>query len=172
VTLAPFSVNTVTTGFVNLRGILYDGANIWAADFGFNRVRKLDSNGAIVQSLPTGTGPGFPAFDGMNIWVPNRDSHSVTVVRVKDGQGNPLPMAFILATLTGNGLNEPAAAAFDGERILVTNNFGDSVSLWKAADLTPAGSFSTFGNTRPVGACSDGLNFWVALSGSDRLARF
>ena len=71
-----------------------------------------------------------------------------------------------------NGLNDPFTAAFDGERILVTNFAGNSVSLWKAADLTPLGTFPTGTSTQPFGACSDGLNFWITLSGSDKLARF
>jgi hypothetical protein len=64
----------------------------------------------------------------------------------------------VLATLSDNGLNGTLAAAFDGERILVANN-GNSVSLWKASDLTPIGTFSTRASTSPVGACSDVLNF-------------
>jgi hypothetical protein len=44
------------------------------------------------------------------------------------------------------------------------------VSLWKAADLTPIGSFST--STEPFGACSDGINFWIILNITNQLARF
>ena len=66
----------------------------------------------------------------------------------------------------------PHGAAFDGQRVLVTNFVGDSVSLWKAADLTAIGSSSTGTDTTPLGVCSDGINFWIALSGSDKLARF
>ena len=62
--------------------------------------------------------------------------------------------------------------AFDGQRILVTNSSGNSVSLWKAADLTPLGSFSTGASTGPFGACSDGINFWITLRTTNRLARF
>jgi hypothetical protein len=93
-------------------------------------------------------------------------------VRVKDAQGNPLASPFVLATLTDNGLAGPTTAAFDGERILVTNLFGHSVSLWKATDLTPLGNFPTGAGTGPLGACSDGLNFWLTLAGTDKLARF
>ena len=80
----------------------------------------------------------------------------------------------VLQTLTGNGLNIPLEASFDGQRVLVTNNNGDSVSLWKATDLTPLGTFGR-GNLTGVlglyGACSDGLNFWVTLEGADKLLR-
>jgi hypothetical protein len=96
----------------------------------------------------------------------------VSVVRVKNAEGKPLAEPFVLATLTGNGLDDPFTAAFDGERILVTNISGNSVSLWKAADLTPLGTFPTGAGTGPFGACSDGLNFWITLSITDKLARF
>jgi hypothetical protein len=173
VSLNPTVVTTVSTGFGNLIGVLYDGANIWVTDVSTNTLHKLNSDGSIAQTINVGMAPRFPVFDGINIWVPNFNSNSVTVVRVKDAAGNPLASAFVLATLTGNGLNFPYAAAFDGERILMTNFQGnEGVSLWKAADLTPLGSFSTGNDTFPRGACSDGLNFWIALSGADSLARF
>ena len=107
----------------------------------------------------------YPVFDGSNIWVPGAPANSVSVVRASSGA--------ILQALTGNGLANPISAAFDGERILVTNNGNDSVSLWKAADLTPLGSFSTGAGTAPWGACSDGVNFWIAFNSSQgQIARF
>jgi hypothetical protein len=172
VSLNPTLVTTVSTGFVQPIGMLYDGSNIWVTNSGSNDLFKLNSGGSITQTIPVGNNPNFPVFDGTNIWVPNFDSSSLTVVRVKDAGGNPLATAFVLATLTGNGLNVPFTAAFDGERILVTNFVGDSVSLWKAADLTPLGSVSVGASTLPVGACSDGLNFWIVLNSTNKLARF
>ena len=100
-----------------------------------------------------GKNPSYPAFGSRNWWVPNTGDNSLTVVRARDGM--------VLATLTGNGLNGPVQAAFDGQRILVTNQNGDNVSLWKAADLTPTGSVPTGAGTFPLGACSDGINFWI-----------
>ncbi len=126
----------------------------------------------IPKTMNVGSGFNFPVFDGTNIWVPDHNGNAVTVVRVKDAQGNPLASAFILATLTGNGLDDPHTASFDGERVLVTNRSGNSVSLWKAADLTPLGSFSTGDGTDPFGACSDGLNLWITLRYTGQLARF
>lgn len=166
VTLNPLSIATVTAGFTHPQGILYDGANMWVTDIGTNpgKLFKLDTNGAIIQTVTVGTGQSFAVFDGTNIWVPNLNSNTVTVVRASTG--------VILATLTGNGLNTPFAAAFDGERILVTNLSGDSVSLWKAADLSPLGSVSTGASSTPAGACSDGLNFWITLNQTGKLARF
>lgn len=166
VTLNTLAVTMVSTGFIQPFDLIYDGANMWLTDQGGSSARllKLDSNGAIVQTVNVGAIPRSPAFDGTNIWVPNRMSHSITVVRASTGA--------VVATLTGNGLNAPQAAAFDGERILVTNFSGDSVSLWKAADLTPLGFVSTGGSSSPSGVCTDGLNFWIVLNGTGKLARF
>jgi DNA-binding beta-propeller fold protein YncE len=172
VSLNPTAVTTVSTGFNAPIGMLYDGSNIWTTDQTADTLLKLNSDGSIAQTINVGDVPGLPVFDGTNIWVPNGTSNSVSIVRAKDAVGNPLASAFVLATLTGNGLNNPLTAAFDGERILVTNQGGTSVSLWKAADLTPLGSFPTGIGTVPFGACSDGLNFWITLFNTGKLARF
>lgn len=166
VTPNPFNVSNLTTGFSTPVGIIYDGTNMWLTDSGDSKLKKLDSAGAVVSSVTVGTTPNFPAFDGTNIWVPNGGSNSVTVVRAAGGLAGT-----VLTTLTGNGLSGPTQAAFDGQRILVTNS-GNSVSLWKASDLTPIGTFSTGASTTPFGACSDGVNFWITFFGSDKIARF
>lgn len=164
VSFNPLTVLTITTGFISPVGMLYDGTNIWVTDAGTQTLDKLDANGNIAQSVSVGSGL-FPVFDGTNIWVPNgSSSNSVSVVRAATGT--------VLATLTGNGLNLPYTAAFDGERILVTNYDGNSVSLWKASDLTPLGSVSTGVASFVEGSCSDGLNFWVVLSTAGKLMRF
>lgn len=159
------TVTNCTTGFSAPQGIVFDGANIWVTDTGDGKLKKLDSNGNVIASVTVGSSPRFPMFDGTNIWVPNNSSNSITVVRATGGlSGN------VLATLTGNGLNGPQQAAFDGERVLVTGD--DSISLWKATDLSPITNFSTGTNTGPFGVCSNGLNFWISLGVAGKLARF
>jgi hypothetical protein len=69
-------------------------------------------------------------------------------------------------------MNGPFIAAFDGQRVLVTSGSIDSVSLWKAADLSAIGSLSTGAGSTPFGACSDGISFWIALSDKQTVARF
>jgi hypothetical protein len=166
ITLNPTTVTNVTAGFTRLDGILYDGMNIWVTDDTtgtVDKLHKLDSTGNILLSVDVDSAPAFPAFDGTNIWVPNNSSNTVSVVRASTG--------VVIATLSGNSLNGPITAAFDGERILVTNS-GAIVSLWKASDLTPIGAFSSGASTGPFGACSDGLNFWITLAGTNKLGRF
>jgi len=158
----PFTVTTVTSGFVLPLGALYDGSNVWITDRTPTSLRMLDANGAILQSVTVGGSPQFPVFDGTNIWVPNAGSQTVSVVRASTGA--------LLATLTGNGLSTPGVAAFDGERVLVTDETNDRVSLFKAADLSAIGFVPT--GTPPFGACSDGTHFWITLISSGHLARF
>ena len=159
----PWTVTTVSTGFAAMRGALFDGNNVWVVAYGPAAILRLDSSGTVLQSVTVGPAPEQPVFDGANIWVPAESDRSVTVIRASTGA--------ILATLTGNGMAIPFAAAFDGERVLVTNFFG-SASLWKAADLSPLGSFSLGASSDPLGACSDGVDFWIALGATGQLARF
>jgi hypothetical protein len=172
VSLNPTTVTSIRLGFQTPAAILYDGSHIWVTDIAANKLHKLNSDGSIAQTIDPVFSAYDMAFDGTNIWALGYEGNSITVVRVKDAQGNPLPAAFRLVILTGNGMDFPIGMAFDGERILVTNTDGNSVSLWKAADLTPLGSFSTGAGSNPHRVCSDGLNFWITLLGSDSLARF
>lgn len=158
----PWPVSIKSIGFSHPAGILYDGNNMWVTDAGDDTLKKLDPIDATVTLIvPVGDNPQSPVFDGTNIWIPNFASNSITVVRASTGA--------VLATLTGNGLDQPIAAAFDGERILVTNQGDSRVSLWKATSLAPLGSVTT--SAEPYAACSDGLNFWITF---DRglIARF
>jgi len=159
----PWSSTTVSSGFQALAGALYDGSNVWMTDNFAGTLLKLDSSGSILQTVTVSPGPLYPIFDGTNIWVPDT-ANAVTVVRASSGA--------VLATLTGNGLDGPAVAAFDGQRVLVTNNNGESLSLWKAADLSPIGFVPTGSPTQPIGACSDGINFWIGLNSGFAIARF
>ena len=160
-------MTTVTTGFVNLGGILFDGANIWVTDAAANALLKLDASGNILQTVPAGANPNFPVFDGQNIWVPNSNDGSITVVQASNGN----IVATILPDAT-NKLNGPTSASFDGERILVTNYSGSSVTLFKAADLSFVANVSMGAGTTPLFACSDGINFWIADQTFKALWRF
>jgi hypothetical protein len=160
----PWSVTTVSTGFSTPEGSLFDGANIWVTDQFAGTLLKLSSTGSILQTVTfTPGGPRHPAFDGTNIWVPTNNGR-IAVVRASSGA--------ILSTLSNAALGSGFAAAFDGQRILITHDDGSMISLWKAADLTPLGTVDPGGSTSPMGVCSDGLNFWIALGGPGQLARF
>jgi DNA-binding beta-propeller fold protein YncE len=160
----PWTVTTVAAGFTTPTDAMFDGSNIWISDSTAGKIFKLDAAGAILQTVTTGASPNGIIFDGSNIWVPNFAASTLSVVRASSG--------VVLATLTGNGLDGPGTPAFDGQRVLVTNITGNSVSLWKAADLSSLGNFSTGLATTPLGACSDGIHFWITLQAVNKLARF
>ena len=166
----PWTVTTTAGGYINAFGVLYDGGNVWITDPGTSpgALLKLNAAGGVLQTVTVGQTPENPLFDGANIWVPNAGSSTITVVRASNGA--------VLATLTGNGLDSPIAGAFDGQRVLITNFFGGGLSLWKAADLAPLGSFAL-----PLSGflglpASDGASFWIPYfegSGTNaRLVRF
>ena len=161
----PWTVTTVTSGFETPRAIVYDGSNMWVTDSAPQKLLKLNASGAVIQTVTLSATPAFPVFDGTNLWVPGEDDNNDAVVVVRAATGA------VLGTLTGNGLNAPVQAAFDGQRVLVTN-FAGTVSLWKAADLAPLGTFPMGGGTGPFGASSDGVNFWVSLVFGNKLIRF
>ena len=158
----PWTVTTVTAGFNDMYGPAFDGNNIWVANFDIGTLLKLDAAGAILQTVTVGGNPGFPMYDGSNIWVPNPGNSTASIVRPSTG--------VILATLTGNGLSQPVSAAFDGQRVLFTSVNSATVSLWKAANLTPLGSFPADGTSLSV--ASDGINFWIAINNQGDLQRF
>jgi hypothetical protein len=162
----PYPVTTVTTGFTQPAGIFYDGAHIWVTDKA-GKLFKLDGSGNIIQTVTVGAGGGYPVFDGANIWVPNVNDNSITVVQASSGN----VVATINADAT-NLLNGPLTASFDGERILVTNNGGSSVTLFKAADLSFIANIATGASSIPYGACSDGINFWIDELANHNLLRF
>jgi|GEM_PF-199077 len=164
------------TGFDFSRpyGILFDGENLWVTDDGAapaenSTLKRVDRDtGQVLQTITVGKGAGMPVFDGTNLWVPNLYDDTISVVRAVGGLRGA-----ILATLTGNGMSRPLAGAFDGERILFTNNGTNGASLWNAASLTPLGSVPVKDGVLR-GACSDGLDFYVTnqLTNGFQLLRF
>jgi len=158
----PWTVTTVPMAS-SANGAVFDGASVWISSYSGGTLLKLDSAGSVLQTVTVGVQPFGLLFDGTNLWVVNRGDSTVSVVRAATG--------VVLATLTGNGLASPQGVAFDGERILVADEF-DAVSLWKAASFEALGTFPTGTASAPNGACSDGTDFWIALAGSNRLARF
>jgi hypothetical protein len=146
------------TGFNQPCGIVFDGNHLWVVDEGDDALHRVNpANGAVIETVAIGAISNYaaiPIFDGSNIWVPVTDGVSVV------STSSP---ARLLKTLNGNGLaGENYAAAFDGERVMVTNKNTHRLSLWKATSLTQIGLVALDSDTIPYGVCSDGLHFWIA----------
>ncbi len=157
---------TVTSvpGFAGLGGVLFDGSNIWVTD-NFSLL-KLDSAGAVLQTIDFPIEARFPVFDGANIWVPtsNGAPGAVEVVQASTG-------TVIQTLVPPEGIDQSLfAAAFDGQRVLVTDSQGLKVYIWNAASLAYQGSHDVPSSAfRP---CSDGVNFWLPMRDTGQLARF
>ncbi|HKA35914.1 MAG TPA: S-layer homology domain-containing protein [Thermoanaerobaculia bacterium] len=147
----PWMVTTVS-GFSGPKGMIFDGSNVWMTEGNANTLLKLDATGIVLQTVTVDPGPVYPVFDGANVWVPTSSGPTVAVVRASTGA--------ILANLTGNGLTGPVAAAFDGQRIAITNSGSSRVCFWKAADLAPLGFFTAAASPL-FGIASDGVLFWT-----------
>jgi len=167
-----WAVTSQSLGTVQPTGLLYDGHHMWVTAYNAatlaGSILRLASDGSVMQTVPVGEAPGYPAFDGANLWVPNRPEDSVSVVRAIDGA---VHKTFSAANGNQNGLSEPEMAAFDGQRVLVTDNNG-GVSLFRSTDLSPLGFFPTPGVTSPFGVCNDGISFWISFFGSAAIGRF
>src|SRR5580692_11169785 len=76
-----YDVN-ITTSFAvgdEPRGVCFDGANIWVANYGSGTVTKLQANdGTVLGTYSVGHAPANIAFDGANVWVTNYGSANVT----------------------------------------------------------------------------------------------
>jgi hypothetical protein len=162
----PGAVTTLTTALGDSpAGIAFDGIRVWTANSGGGSVSIVTPNFAVPWTVTTVAGFSLPAgalYDGANVWI--TDFSAGTLVKLDDN-------AAVLQTVTVGAM--PAFPAFDGTNIWVPNSGSSTVSvLWKAADFSPLGSVSTGAGSHPLGACSDGVNFWIVLNGSQSLARF
>jgi len=61
------------------QGVVFDGSNIWVANFASNNVTKLRaSDGKLLGTFGVDAGAAGLAFDGANIWVANYSSNTVS----------------------------------------------------------------------------------------------
>jgi DNA-binding beta-propeller fold protein YncE len=97
------------------------------------------------------------AFDGVNIWVANRNSNTVTELRASDG--------VVLGTFPVPA-NGPYGIAFDGTYIWVS---GDSnMVILRASDGAQVASRKL----SSVGVVFDGAYVWTAETNNNRLLKF
>lgn len=170
ITPGSWSVQTFSAGMSRPSGLEFDGKNMWITSWGDHSIKKFNKDHSVALSVPVLEGPVSPAFDGANLWIPgSAPPYGLSVVRVSDGT---LIKTFSDGNGNRNGLTTPYQAAFDGQRILVTNLSGDSVSLFNASTLSAIGAYPLgLGPYSYVsGVCSDGINFWFAAAG--KLLRF
>ena len=155
-----FNYDTFTVGH-SPRGIAFDGACVWVANFSDNTVTKLRvSDGHVMGTYATGHGPQMLACDGVNMWVGNSADGTVSKLRVADG----------VSLGTYRVGSYPMGIAFDGSHIW-TANLGDStVTELRASDGTLLNTFTGVGGA--FGIAFDGSSIWTTDSSGDTIRRF
>jgi cell division septation protein DedD len=146
--------------------LVFDGLHIWTANYDNDSVSKLQaSDGALIGTYPTGSGPTGMAFDGTHIWTSNLIGNSVSKLRASDGA--------LIGTYPV-GLY-PRYLAFDGAHIWASNGGSNSVSKLRASDGELIGTYSVVvSSERNVGASGiafDGTHIWTANSFDDSVSK-
>lgn len=121
------------------RSIVFDGANIWVANFMSNTLTKMSFSGAILGTFPAGPLPSnvayngfnqtYPmrvAFDGTNIWVTDdgwngyQEAASGNVLKIR-----PSDAAILGSFSVGSG---PEGVVSDGSTVWVANGASNSIT--------------------------------------------
>ncbi len=187
----------VAIGITNY-GVVYDGANIWVANYPDNTVTKLRAADGALRAVYKVPGPWGMAFDGRNIWVANYSGDTVTKLRAADGAlmgiypvgVNPRAVLFdgayiwvasggVSGSLTrlraADGapvwtipVDDPWGMAYDGKTVWVTNNRANRVTRINSAGCI-LGEYKA--GERPMGIAFDGISLWVADNGGAELTR-
>ncbi len=164
-----------TAFFSSVVGVAVDGSgNLYIADFGHNRVRKVDASGTITTVAGTGTsgssgdgsaataaqlnGPYSVATDGTgNLYIADRYNHKIRKVNTSG----------IISTLAGDGvsgstgdggaataarLNNPLGVSADAAGNVYVADYSNA----KVRKINTSGTISTFAGTGTTGTIGDG----------------
>jgi YVTN family beta-propeller protein len=102
----------------NPSGIVFDGTQIWVANYGSNSLSKINTiKNELEATVPVGYGPSGVAFDGKFIWVANCGSNNVSKIDIISDM--------ILSSV--HVLDSPTGLAFDSTYIWVINNWSKNV---------------------------------------------
>jgi len=104
------------------------------------------------QEVPVGKNPYGVVFDGVNVWVSNQASNTISKLRASDG-----------ATVGTYPVGvSPQGIAFDGNDIWVANYIDNNITRLRASDGANQGTVPV--GINPVGVAFDGTNIWVTNS--------
>ncbi|MBP7748495.1 MAG: hypothetical protein KA383_20460 [Phycisphaerae bacterium] len=147
------SVGGKDFGSADVRGVAFDGANIWVTDAYSRTVMKLRARDLLLLgTYDVLHGPRGVAFDGAAIWVACADAGKVRKLRASDG-------GFLGDYLVGNGCID---LAIDGANIWVANSLEGTVTKLRASDGAELGTY-TVGEEgySPSDVAFDGTSIWV-----------
>lgn len=145
-------VNAYPTGGANPRGVIFDGTYIWVANYGSNNITKINpSTGFVLNTVPVGSGPYFLAFNGLTqtVWVPNRNSASISVVNESGVVVNTIA--------TGS---EPQFVAWSGGSDMFVSCYASQLVEEFSSTGALEASYAIAGHGQPLGIFAIGDIVW------------
>jgi sugar lactone lactonase YvrE len=198
------SGNTDATGtsaqFSNPIGITTDGTNLYVADKGNHRIRKIVISTGVVTTLAgssqgstdaTGTSASFNTpvgitTDGTNLYVAEKGNHRIRKIVISTGVVTTLAGSSsgnTDATGTSASFNNPVGITTDGTNLYVAdkgNHRIRKIVISTGVVTTLAGSSSGFANhntgtsarfNAPQGITTDGTNLYVSDNGNHKIRK-
>lgn len=153
-TLSSSGPTTVAVG-KSPRSLVFDGTNVWAANYNDNTVSKVNaSTGAVVGTFAVGAGPTALTFDGTNVWVANNTGNTVSKLSASSGA--------LLGTYSVD--RSPRALAFDGTYVWVASASASTIAKLNPSNGTQVAKYtiSNATNNYPVSLVSADGKMWFA----------
>ncbi|MEV0615984.1 beta-propeller fold lactonase family protein [Nonomuraea sp. NPDC050404] len=144
--------------------VFHDGL-LHVSDLGTDEIRRYHHDGTRLESIPMspGTGPRHFAFSDGRLYVAGELDGTVTLI---DGDRRTVAPAS-----RREGKNAPSHLQIDGEFVYVANRGPDTVSVLRAADLSPVAEVPS-GGQWPRHFAIDGADLYVANQNSGAVTRF
>ncbi len=159
-------------------GIAFDGANIWVA---CNDQDDTNNSAVTVHQAHNGEevcdpidmddqvpaqkclGPVALAYDGRYMWCACKDNDTVAKISAKQ---------YIIKDANLVTGQEPVFIEFTGDRMWISNNVGDSITVYNATPPSYSLDYTLTNVTAPYGMASDGVNMWVASDRTNNVTIF
>ena len=134
-----------------LRDVVFDGGNIWVANFYAQTITRLSaSNGQVLQTIPGAGKPQALVSDGTTVWVGY--ANSIQRFAISDG-----------SFVANVGSDSVLDLTFDGEYVWASSMSANNVSKYRASDGQKIGQFQpNTGNGQAYGILRAAGHLWVA----------
>ncbi|TDD48709.1 lactonase family protein [Nonomuraea terrae] len=146
------------------QAVFHDGL-LHVSDLGTDEIRRYRYDGTPVEPirLSPGTGPRHFAFSGSRLYVAGELDGSVTLI---DGERRT-----VVHASRRPGENAPSHLQLEGDLVYVANRGPNTISVLRAADLSPVGEVPSGGDW-PRHFAIDGDRMYVANQHSDQVTVF
>ncbi|MEV1174456.1 beta-propeller fold lactonase family protein [Nonomuraea sp. NPDC049784] len=146
------------------QAVFHDGI-LHVSDLGTDEIRRYRYDGTVLEPIPIhpGTGPRHFGFIGSRLYVAGELNGTVTLI---DGERRTVAPAS-----REEGENYPSHLQIEGDLVYVANRGPNTISVLRAADLSPVAEVSSGGHW-PRHFAIDGTTMYVAGQQSDVITVF